>query len=134
MSTTSHPEPQAVRLPFTGRPEATCPYCGADEGRASMLANNHGPDSARSKRTGMCMAMDLTRSHVIYDARQLVKARSAATDSSLKGRARKAAGRDLAQATTRLEVSIARAHEVWPNPTWLADTLHAELDTPLEIS
>lgn len=55
----------------------TCPWCGRTEANAFLLQNNHWvkPEGHAGydwcKDHGMCIAMDLTRNHVLYYARLL---------------------------------------------------------------
>lgn len=109
-------------LPFTGPAERTCPYCGAEEANAWLLSNNHWVPSQFVAERGICVAMDLTRNHVVHDVRRLAEARVEAAQQ-IQGRARKVAVRELEQATAALNRSVIRAREVWAASTWLSVVL-----------
>lgn len=89
-------------LPFTGPAERTCPYCGEEEANAWLLSNNHWVPSQFVAERGICVAMDLTRNHVVHDVRRLAEARVEAAQQ-IQGRARKVAVRELEQATAALK-------------------------------
>lgn len=124
-------DPAVPMLPFTGPSDRTCPYCGAEEASDWLLSNNHGVPSDFATERGICVAMDLTRNHVVYDVRRLSEARAEAAQD-LQGRARRVANRELEEASAALRRSITRAREVWCDPTWLPRVLAGqhEDDTP----
>ena len=110
-------------LPFAGDPDRTCPYCGYEEPNDLLLRNNHGHDSALTASQGICIAMDLTRNHVLHDLQQVLDARAVVATARLQGRSTKPADRSLQQAQGALNRSIARVRDVWPDPAWLTDAL-----------
>lgn len=115
-------------LPFAGDPDRTCPYCGYEEPYEFLLKNNHAHDSAFADRAGICIAMDLTRNHVVYDVQKVLDGRVEVATTRLQARPTKAADRNLSQAEATLKRSVARARDVWPDPAWLTDALTSLTD------
>lgn len=111
-------------LPFAGHPDRTCPYCGFEEPNELLLRTNHAHESALAQRKGVCIAMDLTRNHVLHDIQQLLDARAQVATAQLQGRSTNTADRRLQQAQAALSRSVARARDVWTDPTWLTDALN----------
>ena len=111
-------------LPFAGDPDRTCPYCGLEEPNDFLLRNNHAHDSAFATREGICVAMDLTRNHVLHDVQRVLDSRVEVATAQLHGKSTKVANRHLSQAEGILKRSVARARDAWPDPTWLTEALN----------
>lgn len=110
-------------LPFAGEPDRTCPWCGKEEPNELLLANNHGPDLGRALAEQECTAMDLTRRHVDHDVQAVLDARADVATHRLHGQPTQRAENQLQHAQARLNRSVARAREVWPDPSWVARAL-----------
>ncbi len=121
-------EPETPPLPFFGDPERTCPYCGREEPNEFLLANNHAHESTRAKRSGSCVAMDLTRNHLLHDLQQLRGARARLADTKGDEKAGEAANRVFA-AEAALRRSVAHASAVWPDVAWITEALHGTAQT-----
>ncbi len=110
-----------------------CPWCGAVEPNAFLLQNNHWVETPRGSgfdwcnEHGLCIAMDLTRNHVLYYARRL-------TDPTYGGElcacssARHKPSADCAR--DGLTRAIARIEEVWPLPRRAWVEAYRALATP----
>lgn len=118
-------------LPFAGDPDRTCPYCGQEEPTTWLLENNHRPDSARAQPEGLCVAMELTRSHVHHHVQAVLDARANVATAQLHDQPAKRAQQQLAQTEKALSRSVARAREVWPDPTWVTNALAVLLADPI---
>ncbi len=110
-------------LPWAGDPGRTCRHCGLEEPNEYLLQINHGNDSATAERDGICIAMGLTRTHVLNDIQRVLDSRSKIATLRLRGQPTKAADGGLNRAQTALKLSIARARDVWPDLTWLTEAL-----------
>lgn len=112
------PEPQG---PFT------CPWCHFEEPTFWALQHNHWVNTPFTEIHGLCIAMDLTRNHVIYGARQ-VSTTDAKTSCSDHRRCPPGCALD------GLLAAVARARAVWPPERldWLPDALLSE-GVPLEF-
>jgi hypothetical protein len=100
-----HAEDESVRI---------CSCCGAEEVSGWLLRNNHGPADYRAG--GVCMAMNLTRNHVVYYGREVARIRQVEPRT-------KTVAAELARAEEGLADSIARVRTVWPDTSWLSDVL-----------
>lgn len=114
----------------------TCPWCLHTEPNAFLLQNNHWVKTARGsdfdwcETHGLCIAMDLTRNHVLYYARRI-------TDPSYGGElcacssSRHAPRVECARAG--LERCLRRVRQVWPLPRqhWISE--YEALVTPRTV-
>lgn len=103
-------------LPFAGDPDRTCPYCGHEEPNDFLLTINHAPDSDLAAPAGICIAMELTRFHVMRDVQRVLDGRAEAPTAVLLGLTTETADRGLKQADAALKRSITRARECGSTP------------------
>lgn len=73
--------------------------------------------------------MDLTRRHVHHDVQAVLDARVDVATHRLHGQPTQRAEKQLQQAQLRLNRSVARAREVWPDPSWVVLALALLADT-----
>lgn len=110
-------------LPWAGDPDRTCPHCGEEAPNELLLRTNHAQDGGLTGREGICLAMDLTRGHVLDAIQQVLDARAEVASRQLQARPVRAAERALVRAEGTLRRSVAHAREVWPDPGWLIEVL-----------
>ncbi len=117
-----------VQPPPIPCPPYICPFCGGEEATHWLLGNNHWHESVRSIDSGECIAMELTRNHVVSRARCVTteggwikccyQHRTFNRDCAIDG----------------LRRDIARARTAWPADrfTWVRTVLTSEgLDADL---